>query len=114
MTKHQTSGMEITETAINESLETLWNIAQESKNNPLQLLEILRKLENLHQKIRDTVFQEALPDNRQALYVLLRDIEAKGGWPYIYRTKLSELMDHLTQDELEKLLPEERPPSSMP
>ncbi|MDX2229302.1 MAG: hypothetical protein NW220_06675 [Leptolyngbyaceae cyanobacterium bins.349] len=114
MTKHQNSDLEGVKPAIADALEALWNIAQESKKNPLQLLEILRKLENLHQEIRDTLFQESLPDNRQALYVLLRDIEASGGWPYIYRTKLSELLNRLTQEELEQLLPGNLPPTSPP
>lgn len=114
MTNHPTSGLESRESAIDQSLATLWDIAQESQTNPLQLLEILRKLESLHQKIRDTVFQEALPENRQALYVLLKDIEANGGWPYIYRTKLHELLDHMAPDELERILPENSTPTSMP
>jgi len=113
MTNHQPS-LESSDSAIDKSLTTLWNAAQESKGNPLKLLEILRKLENLHHKIRDTLFQDSLPDNRQALYVLLRDIEANGGWPYIYRTKLSELLDRLAQEELSALIPEDRPPSSSP
>lgn len=114
MTNHHTSELPSTESAIDQSLERLWAIAQESKTNPLKLLEILRKLEDLHQKIRDTLFQEALPDNRQALYVMLRDIEANGGWPYIYRTKLSELLEQLAQEELDKLLPgDPSPPSAL-
>ncbi len=114
MTNHPTSGLESLESAIDKSLATLWDIAQDAQANPLQLLEILRKLESLHQKIRDTIFQEALPENRQALYVLLKDIEANGGWPYIYRTKLYELLDRIAPDELEHILPENSPPTSRP
>ncbi len=77
------------------ALATIWKIAQESKGQTLELLEILRSIENLHNRLRDTLFQDSLPDNRQALYVLLKDIEAKGGWPYIYRIKLQDLLSNL-------------------
>lgn len=112
MTNHQNLDPNSMESAIEEALKTLWTAAQESNHNPLKLLEILRKLESLHQEIRDTLFQQSLPDNRQALYVLLKDIESNGGWPYIYRTKLSELVSRLPQEELSCLLSDEVSPSS--
>ncbi|NJO78985.1 MAG: hypothetical protein HC827_10990 [Cyanobacteria bacterium RM1_2_2] len=69
-------------------------IAQQKQGQSLELLAILRLLERLHQEIRDNFFQEALPDNRQALYALLRDIEMSGGWPYIHRMKLQALLSN--------------------
>ncbi|MEM9151853.1 MAG: hypothetical protein AAGB19_15550 [Cyanobacteria bacterium P01_F01_bin.3] len=62
------------------------------------LLELLRHLEELHRDIRETLFQESLPTNRQHLYHLLRDIEVNGGWPYIQRIKLKELLQILEAD----------------
>jgi hypothetical protein len=62
------------------------------------LLALLRTLERLHQEIRDSFFQDALPDNRQALYNLLRDIETSGGWPYIHRMKLQSLLKQLSTE----------------
>lgn len=59
------------------------------------LLALLRQLEELHRDIRETLFQEALPTNRQHLYRLLRDIEVNGGWPYIQRMKLAKLLEIL-------------------
>ena len=59
------------------------------------LLELLRQLEWLHRDICETLFQESLPTNRQRLYYLLRDIEVNGGWPYIQRMKLAELIKAL-------------------
>jgi hypothetical protein len=112
MTNHQNSDSNSMESAIEEALKILWTAAQESNHNPLKLLEILRKLESLHQEIRDTLFQQSLPDNRQALYILLKDIEANGGWPYIYRTKLSELVSRLSPEELGCLLSDEVTPTS--
>lgn len=79
--------------AIAARIQTL---ATEHRSQPHELLQVLRFLESLHREIREGLFQEALPTNRQALYALLRDIEAKGGWPYISRMKLSELLEHLT------------------
>ncbi|MBE9078683.1 hypothetical protein IQ241_15505 [Romeria aff. gracilis LEGE 07310] len=59
------------------------------------LLDLLRTLESLHSEIRDTLFRDALPNNRQRLYSLLRDIELQGGWPYIQRMKLSAFLVNL-------------------
>ncbi len=62
------------------------------------LLALLRQLEELHRDIRETLFQESLPTNRQHLYHLLRDIEVNGGWPYIQRMKLTELLKTIEND----------------
>ncbi len=67
-------------------------LASRSENDSLALLALLRMLEGLHQEIRDNLFQASLPDNRRALYSLLKDIEASGGWPYIHRMKLRSLL----------------------
>ena len=69
--------------------------AQKRVNDCEALLALLRQLEELHRDIRETLFQEALPTNRQRLYKLLRDIEVNGGWPYIQRMKLVELLNNL-------------------
>ncbi|MEM9924227.1 MAG: hypothetical protein AAF915_10840 [Cyanobacteria bacterium P01_D01_bin.50] len=61
----------------------------------LAILALLRQLEKMHREVRDGIFQESLPSNRQALYSLLKDIEAEGGWPYIERMRLQNLMVNL-------------------
>lgn len=61
----------------------------------LAVLALLRQLEKLHREVRDGIFQENLPSNRQALYSLLKDIEAEGGWPYIERMRIQALMMNL-------------------
>ncbi|NEQ43888.1 MAG: hypothetical protein F6K00_10155 [Leptolyngbya sp. SIOISBB] len=66
----------------------------------IELLALLRLLEQLHSQIRDDWFQASLPTNRQRLYALLRDIEVNGGWPYIQRMRLHTLVKEL-QGELE-------------
>jgi hypothetical protein len=77
-------------------------VAQQHQGNSLDLLAILRLLEALHQEIRDGLFREALPDNRQALYALLRDIETSGGWPYIHRMKLQAFLANLPTEAAEE------------
>ena len=66
-----------------------------SQGDILAILALLRQLEELHREVRDGIFQESLPSNRQALYSLLKDIEAEGGWPYIERMRLQALMMNL-------------------
>jgi hypothetical protein len=73
--------------------------AQARQGDTLALLALLRTVEALHQEIRDGVFQDSFPDNRQALYNLLRDIETEGGWPHIYRPRLSAFIAQLMADE---------------
>lgn len=71
--------------------------AHSREGDCLALLALLRLLNDLHSEIRDTLFREALPDNRQRLYQLLRDIEQQGGWPYIRRMKLLALLEHMEE-----------------
>ncbi|HEY9748461.1 MAG TPA: hypothetical protein V6C63_07275 [Allocoleopsis sp.] len=77
--------------------------AQSHEGDCLTLLALLRLLESLHREISDTFFQAALPTNRQALYALLRDIEAEGGWPYIHRMKLQALLANLPPESFGEL-----------
>ena len=72
--------------------------AHQYQGQSLKLLAMLRMIEALHQEVREELFQKSLPDNRQALYALLRDIEASGGWPYIHRMKLQAFLAALTAD----------------
>ncbi|MEO1401043.1 MAG: hypothetical protein AAFV72_07255 [Cyanobacteria bacterium J06635_1] len=73
--------------------------AQGRQGDCFQLLELLRVLESLHGSIRETLFRNALPNNRQRLYQLLRDIEVNGGWPYIKRMKLRAFLAALEAPE---------------
>jgi hypothetical protein len=75
-----------------EISDAIEDLAAQRQGDCLALLELLRTLEYLHQNIRETLFTEALPANRQHLYQLLRDIEVNGGWPYIKRMKLTALL----------------------
>jgi len=79
--------------------DRLLQIAQDQQSNPANLLQILRVLESIHKRIRDDLFQPALPTSRHELFNLLRDIETNGGWPHIYRMKINEICRYLAQPE---------------
>ncbi|MBD0262107.1 MAG: hypothetical protein ICV85_12470 [Tolypothrix sp. T3-bin4] len=94
--------------AIATAVHDASNICQ---GDTIALLALLRQLEQLHREIRDGAFQESLPDNRQALYSLLKDIESEGGWPYIERMRLQALKANMQQEvykENEELLESDR------
>lgn len=77
---------------IARSIETAALVRQKDS---LELLALLRLLEYVHREVRDSLFRASLPENRQQLYALLRDIEMNGGWPYIQRMKLRSLLDNM-------------------
>ncbi|BAQ64418.1 hypothetical protein [Geminocystis sp. NIES-3709] len=76
-------------------------LAEESQENIFDTLLILRELESLHRKIRQEMFEPALPDTRHRLYILLRHLEEVGGWPYIERMKIRDICQKLLPDERE-------------
>lgn len=92
--EHLQNDLEAIATTVNKT-------AQLCQGNNLELLALLRLLESLHQEIRDGLFQDSLPDNRQALYALLKNIENNGGWPHIYRMRLQNFLSNLTPPEEE-------------
>jgi hypothetical protein len=84
-------------------------VATARQGDEIALLELLRTLEQLHRGIREGLFREALPTNRQRLYHLLRDIEVSGGWPYIQRMRLRSLLANM-----EEMTVPEQPLSTQP
>jgi hypothetical protein len=70
----------------------LHQLIDRSQTDPVALLKILRFLESLHHEVRELHFQSALPIHRHELYAMLREMEAEGGWPYIPRMQLRELL----------------------
>ncbi len=75
------------------------DLTQKQDGDVHGLLASLRLLEKLHREIEDGPFRQALPTNRQALYALLRDMEHEGGWPYIPRLRIKQVMHWI--EELE-------------
>lgn len=84
--------LETAKAELNSIVEMTQAMAKAREGDVLELLALLRTLEACHKDIRDGLFQEAFPTNRQRLYQLLRDIETEGGWPYIPRMKLQHLL----------------------
>ncbi len=94
---------------IEQVRETSHQLAAVQQHDVLELLAMLRLLESLHREIREDYFQEALPNNRHGLYSLLIEIEENGGWPYIDRLKIQQLLANIPS-ETEVFTP---PPSNV-
>lgn len=73
-------------------------LAQSCEGDTLAILALLRALASVHQEVRDSLFLNSLPDNRQDLYALLRDIETESGWPHIPRMRLRSLLVNLASE----------------
>ena len=94
------SGMDQEQQAKREALltalsELVGNLVEDNHDNAIALVELLRVLERLHRGITEGAFQQALPQNRQELYKLMRVIEEEGGWPHIPKMRLQTLYSHL-------------------
>ncbi len=74
-------------------------LAEENSGDSLYLLSLLRDLEKIHRQIRVEFFEGALPKTRNDLYQFERDIEEKGGWPYIERMRLKDLLRNIDLEE---------------
>ena len=80
---------------IEKYCQQIRNLAEESEGNILELVLILRKVEEMHREIREKMLEPCLPDTRHRLYLLLKNLEETGGWPYIPRMRLTDLCQHL-------------------
>jgi hypothetical protein len=85
--------------ALQALAQTVQDLAQQAAGSSTELLALLRVLESLHREICEGAFQQSLPNTRQTLYSLLRDIESQGGWPHIPRLKLQRLLTALERSE---------------
>jgi ATP/maltotriose-dependent transcriptional regulator MalT len=100
---------DLQEEELKYSLETIatqvLSAAERCEGDCDRLLALLRTLEGLHRKIREEIFEVSLPDNRKELYHFLRDVEEAGGWPYIERMKIQQLLKNC-----QEILPITEPP----
>ena len=85
---------------LRELVDRIAEASQKRDGECLELLQLLRVLEETHRDIHDGSFKESLPDNRQRLYKLLQDIEASGSWPYIPRMHIRSLLQNLSASDL--------------
>lgn len=96
-------------------LAELYNISQELANQPEALVNLLRKLEQLHRGIQDGPLRGSLPADRHQLFELLQNLEQSGGWPYIPRPQLQSFLNQLQQKPAEapEEAPEQQPPTEL-
>lgn len=73
------------------------SLAESWKEDPKLLLDLLRQLEACHREITDRYFIPALPNTRHGLFDILKEMEEKGGWPYIPRFQLKQFLEHLKE-----------------
>ncbi len=83
---------------LRQALATIQAIAAARRADPQGLLQILREVEALHRQICEEMLIPALPNTRRELFALLQNIEAHGGWPYIYRIRLQELLQNFHRE----------------
>ncbi|ACK65212.1 hypothetical protein PCC8801_1142 [Rippkaea orientalis PCC 8801] len=81
---------------LQEIVTVVQSIAFDCNGDTQNLLSLLRTLESLHRQIRCELFEPSLPDTRNTLYELLKDMEETGGWPYIERMKLQKLLENVS------------------
>ena len=87
------------ESRLDQVLAELQTLALEADGQPDELLQLLRRLEDLHRTIQDGPFRASLPADRGELFNLLQSMEKSGGWPYIPRLQLRTFMDLLQSGE---------------
>jgi hypothetical protein len=79
-------------------LAVLAALAESLADDPAGLLDLLRRIEQLHRSIQDGPFRSSLPADRHRLFQLLEAMEDSGGWPYIPRLQLRTFIDLLQRE----------------
>lgn len=95
MNQHKTNNASSCNSILQKTGNDIRALAEEHRQDTLFLLSLLRELEMIHRQIRTEIFEFSLPETRNALYQLVKDIEEQGGWPYIERMKLRDLLKNL-------------------
>jgi hypothetical protein len=91
-------------------LQALAELAERLNGDSASLLDLLRRLEQLHRSIQDGPFRDSLPSDRNRLYRLLESMEDSGGWPYIPRLQLRTFMELLQRGDDPEGQGSEQPP----
>ena len=94
---------------LKDTARDLCALAKKNENDGLFLLSLLRDLEKIHRQIRVEYFETALPQTRNDLYQFVKDIEEKGGWPYIERMRLKDLLQNIDIQQLQTKKTEDTP-----
>ncbi|WP_066383756.1 hypothetical protein [Anabaena sp. CA = ATCC 33047] len=107
MNKHNDSESGLLPDEMHKIVAVVHDVALAYQGDVMALLQLLRQLEQLHREIRDGAFHESLPNNRQQLYALLKDIESEGGWPYIERMRLQRFLTNFFPEAIDEDSPQE-------
>lgn len=99
MTQNQDLNNVDSDSVLEETGKSLYALAQKHRDDSLFLLSLLRDLEKIHRQIRINFFEKGLPQTRNDLYQLVKDIEEKGGWPYIERMRLKDLLKRMESEQ---------------
>ncbi|MEM7756948.1 MAG: hypothetical protein AAF298_02275 [Cyanobacteria bacterium P01_A01_bin.40] len=100
MTQDQDANSIDSVSLLKEIARDICALAEKNQHDSLFLLSLLRDLEKIHRLIRIEYFETALPQTRNDLYQFVRDIEEKGGWPYIERMRLMNLLQNLGMEQV--------------
>ncbi len=84
---------------LKDTAKDICALAENNRGDSLFLLSLLRDLEKIHRQIRVEFFEAALPQTRNDLYQFVREIEEKGGWPYIERMRLKDLLRNINLEK---------------
>lgn len=84
---------------LKQTAKDIYVLAEKHSDDSLFLLSLLRDLEQIHRQVRVRYFQAALPETRHDLYRFVKDIEEQGGWPYIERMKLKDLLQNMKRND---------------
>jgi hypothetical protein len=95
MTQDQDTNFDSSHSVLKDTARDICALAEKHREDSLFLLSLLRDLEKIHRKIRTEMFEASLPETRNHLYQLVKDIEDKGGWPYIERMRLKDLLQNI-------------------
>jgi hypothetical protein len=96
------------EQKLQEISNKVWSLAETNQQDLLFLLSLLRTLESIHRRIRTEMFEPSLPNSRNQLYHLVKDIDEEGGWPYIERMRLKDLLLNLESDLSNMIKPQSK------
>ena len=98
MTQNQDLNNIDPDSVLKDTGASIYALAEKHCDDSLFLLSLLRDLETIHRQIRVNFFEQGLPQTRNDLYHFVRDIEEKGGWPYIERMRLRDILKNIEQN----------------
>ena len=93
---------------LEQTAKDIYVLAEKHRDDSLFLLSLLRDLEQIHRQVRVQYFQAALPETRNDLYRFVKDIEEQGGWPYIERMRLKDLLQNMNRNNSTTDSPEKK------